>query len=310
MMSAEAFRTRRSAVTWSESDIPDQAGQVAIVTGANSGIGYETARALAVRGARVVLACRNPDKGQAAEARIRQQAPDAQVRFRPLDLASLSSIAAFAKEFAAEERRLDLLCNNAGVMMPPLGYTADGFETQFGTNHLGHFALTGRLLERIRAAGRARIVTVSSLAHFAGRIRFDDLDASRRYNATLAYGQSKVANLLFMRELQRRLEGAHIGAVSLAAHPGSTRTNLQQHSRLMRGIVGLFSQEAPDGALPTLYAATAPGVRGGDYFGPSGAFGCIGPPGPARSSRYSKDPAVARRLWEISEELTGVSYGI
>ncbi len=295
---------------WSESDIPDQRGKVTIVTGANSGIGYETARALAAKGARVILACRNPEKGERAEARIRRVLPGADVRFRPLDLGSLSSVEAFAKDFAAEEPRLDLLCNNAGVMMPPLGRTADGFELQFGTNHLGHFALAGRLLDAIRASEGARVVSVSSLVHFVGSIDFDDLNSERSYNATLAYGRSKLANLLFARELQRRLESAGIPATSAAAHPGSTRTNLQQHSRLMYGVVALFSQEPAAGALPTLYAATAEDVRGGEYFGPSGLFGCIGAPGRARSSSRSREADLAKRLWEVSEDLTGVSYAI
>jgi len=295
---------------WGESDIPDQTGVVAVVTGANSGIGYETARALAAKGARVVLACRDPNRGSDAESRIRAAVPEAEVRFKALDLASLASVESFAKEFAAEESRLDLLCNNAGIMMPPLGRTADGFELQLGTNHLGHFALTGRLLDLIRASGRARVVSVSSLAHFSGRLNFDDLNWERSYNAILAYGRSKIANLLFTRELQRRLEVAGIAALAAAAHPGSTRTNLQKHSRLMEGLVLAFSQGAADGALPTLYAATASDVQGGEYFGPSGFMGCFGPPARARSSALSKDPALAARLWEVSEELTGVMHGI
>lgn len=265
---------------------------------------------MAAKGARVVLGCRNPQKGKEAEARIRAAVPGADVRFEALDLGSLLSVESFAKNFAAEEPCLDLLCNNAGVMMPPLGRTADGFEIQFGTNHLGHFALAGRLLEKIRASGRARIISVSSIGHFYGRINFEDLNSEQRYNATLAYGQSKLANLLFAREFHRRLEYAGITATSAAAHPGSTRTNLQQHSKLMYGFVALFSHKPPAGALPTLYAATAPDVGGGEYFGPRGLFGCIGPPGRARSGGRSKDMGVARRLWEVSEHLTDVSYGI
>jgi NAD(P)-dependent dehydrogenase (short-subunit alcohol dehydrogenase family) len=295
---------------WGESDISDQTGVVAVVTGANSGIGYETARALAAKGARVVLACRSSDRGSDAESRIRAAVPGADVRFKALDLASLASVEAFAKEFVAEESRLDLLCNNAGIMMPPLGRTADGFELQFGTNHLGHFALTGRLLDPIRASGRARVICVSSLAHFSGRLNFDDLNWQRSYNAISAYGRSKLANLLFTRELHRRFEAAGIAALAAAAHPGSTRTNLQQHWKLMEGLVKVFSQGAADGALPTLYAGTASDVRGGEYFGPSGFMGCFGSPDRARSSALSKDRALARRLWEASEELTGAAYGI
>ena len=297
-------------MTWSERDIPEQGGRVAIVTGANSGIGFETARALAAKGARVVLACRSEERGRDAEVRLRERVPDADVRFHPLDLGSLAGIEAFTKQFAAESPRLDLLVNNAGVMMPPLGRTADGFELQIGTNHLGHFALTGGLLALLCETTGARVVTVSSLMHFAGRIDFDDLQSERRYVAALAYGQSKVANLLFARELARRLEAAGHDVVSAAAHPGSTRTELQRHSGLMHGVVAVFSQQAPGGALPSLYAATAPGVRGGDYFGPQRAFGCMGPPGPARSSPYSKHREVAERLWRVSTQLTRVDYAL
>jgi NAD(P)-dependent dehydrogenase (short-subunit alcohol dehydrogenase family) len=295
---------------WSESDIPDQRGRVAVVTGANSGIGFETARALAAKGARVVLACRDAEKGREAERRIRAAAPEADVQFMPLDLASLASIARFCTDLAAAEPELDILCNNAGVMMPPLGRTAEGFELQFGTNHLGHFALTGRLLDLLRRGEHARIVSVSSMAHYWGRIDFADLNSEKRYNPTLAYGQSKLANLLFIRELARRLQARGEPIVAAGAHPGSTRTNLQQHSRLLTALMPFFSQQPPDGALPTLYAATAPGVRGGDYYGPSRLLETMGPPRPARSTFASKDPEVARRLWEVSERLTGVAFGI
>jgi NAD(P)-dependent dehydrogenase (short-subunit alcohol dehydrogenase family) len=295
---------------WSEADIPDQSGRTAVVTGANSGIGFETARALAAKGARVVLACRSEEKGRDAEKRLRAAVPQADARFEPLDLGALASVRRFAEKLAAEERRLDLLVNNAGVMMPPYGRTADGFETQLGTNHLGHFALTGLLLPRLLATPRARVISVSSLAHFWGRIDFDDLQAERSYNATRAYGQSKLANLLFARELQRRFEAAGVDALSAAAHPGSTRTELQRHSGLMHAVVAVFSQQPPEGALPTLYAATAPDVRGGEYFGPSGFAGCLGPPGRARSSPRANDAAAARRLWDVSEQLTGVAFEI
>jgi NAD(P)-dependent dehydrogenase (short-subunit alcohol dehydrogenase family) len=295
---------------WSESDIPDQGGRVAIVTGANSGIGFETARALAQKGARVVLACRDAGRGRDAEQRLRSAAPKADARFMPLDLGSLASVEAFSKDFAAEESQLDLLCNNAGVMMPPLGRTADGFELQLGTNHLGHFALTGRLLPLLRRSGDARVVSVSSIGHYLGRIDFDDLQSERRYGRLRAYAQSKLANLLFVRELARRLAARGEAIVAAGAHPGSTRTNLQQHSPLFRAVVAVFSQESAGGALPTLYAATAPGVRGGDYFGPGRVFEMVGPPRPAFSTRASKDAETAKRLWEVSERLTGVAYGI
>jgi NAD(P)-dependent dehydrogenase (short-subunit alcohol dehydrogenase family) len=297
-------------MAWREADIPDQSGRTAVVTGANSGIGFETARALAAKGARVVLACRSEEKGRDAERRLRAAVPAGDVRFEPLDLGSLASVRAFAEKLRAAESRLDLLVNNAGVMMPPYGKTADGFETQLGTNHLGHFALTGLLLEPLRRTPKARVVSVSSLAHFWGGIAFDDLQSERSYNPTRAYGQSKLANLLFVRELERRFEAAHVDALAAAAHPGSTRTELQRHSGLMHAIVAVFSQAPPEGALPTLHAATAPDVRGGDYFGPSGFAGCIGPPGRARSSPRAKDMAAARRLWDVSEQLTGVRFGI
>jgi NAD(P)-dependent dehydrogenase (short-subunit alcohol dehydrogenase family) len=297
--------------SWGETDIPDQKGRVAVVTGANSGIGFETARALAEKGARVILGCRDAEKGRDAERRIRAAVQGAHLLFLPLDLASLASIAGFAKTVEATEPKLDILCNNAGVMMPPLGRTADGFELQFGTNHLGHFALTGRLLPLLRGGTRARIVSVSSLAHYWGRIDFADLNAERkRYNATRAYGQSKLANLLFIRELARRLEAAGEPIVAAAAHPGSTSTNLQKHSRTLAFAVAVFSQSPREGALPSLYAATAPDVHGGDYFGPGRVFEMIGPPRPARSTPASKDVAAAQRLWSVSEELTRVSYGI
>ena len=295
-------------MSWSERDIPDQSGRLAVVTGANSGIGFETARALAEHGARVVLACRNETRGKDAEARLRSAVPEAECRFRPLDLGSLESVESFARNLAEEESRLDLLCNNAGVMMPPYGLTADGFETQFGTNHLGHFALTGRLLGLLLESEAPRVVSVSSLAHLWGRIDFEDLDSKRRYNATMAYGQSKLANLLFIRELDRRFRKSGGSALAAAAHPGSTRTNLQQHSKLMAGVVAVLYQEAPAGALPSLYAATAPGVQGGAYYGPSGPFGVTGPPGPARSTPAARNMAVAEKLWEVSERLTGVHW--
>jgi NAD(P)-dependent dehydrogenase (short-subunit alcohol dehydrogenase family) len=297
-------------MAWQESDIPDQRGRVAVVTGANSGIGYETARALAAKGARVVLACRNEAKGRDAEQRIRSEATGVDIRFEPLDLGALASVRAFAEKLITNESRLDLLINNAGVMMPPYGRTADGFETQLGTNHLGHFALTGLLIEPLRRTPKARVVNVSSLAHFIGAIRFDDLHSEGSYSPTRAYGQSKLANLLFTRELQRRFEASGTDALAAAAHPGSTRTELQRHSGPMEAVVRVFSQQPPEGALPTLYAATAGDVRGGEYFGPSGFAGCLGPPGRARSAPRSRDAALARRLWDVSEQLTDVHFAL
>ena len=293
-------------MAWSEADIPDLSHRVAVVTGANSGIGFETARALAAKGARVILGCRSRTKGPQAVARIREAVPGADVLFDSLDLASLDSIAMFAKEITTEIDHLDLLINNAGVMMPPLDYTRDGFEQQFGINHLGHFALTGHLFPLLQATPGSRVVTVSSLMHFAGRIDFDDLRAMKSYNATLAYAQSKLANLLFTRELARRCKDSNVDVIAAAAHPGSTRTDLQRHSDLMQLAVRWFAQNPPSGALPTLYAATADGVRGGDYYGP--LFSAMGPPARAFSSPLAYDQVVARRLWDVSEELTGVGF--
>jgi NAD(P)-dependent dehydrogenase (short-subunit alcohol dehydrogenase family) len=293
-------------MSWSEDDIPDLSHRVAVVTGANSGIGFETARALAAKGARVILGCRSRTKGPQAAARIREAVPGADVLFDSLDLASLQSIAMFAKEITTETDRLDILVNNAGVMVPPLDYTRDGFELQFGINHLGHFALTARLFPMLQATPGSRVVTVSSLAHLAGWIDFSDLQSMKSYQAMLAYGQSKLANLLFMRELARRCEQARVDVISAAAHPGSTRTDLQRHSDFMHAVVRFFAQDPPAGALPTLYAATAEGVRGGDYFGP--LFGAIGPPARALTSPLARDQVVARKLWDVSEELTGVTF--
>ena len=293
-------------MSWSEADIPDLSHRVAVVTGANSGIGFETARALAAKGARVILACRSRTKGPQAVARIREAVPGADVLFDSLDLGSLESVAMFAKEITTEIDRLDILINNAGVMMTPLEYTRDGFELQLGVNHLGHFALTAHLLPLLRATPGARVVTVSSLMHFAGWIHFADLQSRISYNATLAYAQSKLANLLFMREFARRLANADSDVISAAAHPGSTRTELQRHSDLMRSAGRYFAQDAPAGALPTLYAATADAVRSGDYFGP--LFGVVGAPARAFSSPQSHDKGAAARLWDVSEDLTGLEF--
>jgi NAD(P)-dependent dehydrogenase (short-subunit alcohol dehydrogenase family) len=303
-------------MAWTPADIPDQTGRTIIVTGANSGIGLEAARALAAAGAHVVLACRDPSKAADAAAEVGRAAPGAGVEVRLLDLASLASIRDFAKGFADGHERLDVLINNAGVMAIPRRTTADGFEMQLGTNHLGHFALTGLLFERLLATEGSRVVNVSSTAHRAGRIDFDDLQSERRYSRWGAYGQSKLANLLFTFELSRRLDGAQWTA---ACHPGWASTNLQlagarmEGSRwlemLATGMNRLFGQDAAMGALPTLYAATAPDVEGGDYIGPDGFAETWGYPKKVGSSARSRDPEAARRLWEVSQDLTGVHYG-
>ena len=287
--------------TWSTTDLPDLSGRTAIVTGANSGIGRAAAQALAGAGARVVLAVRDTAKGAAAAAGI----PGAEVR--PLDLADLASVRAFA---AGWDGAIDLLINNAGVMVPPLSRTADGFELQFGTNHLGHFALTNLLLEHVTG----RVVTVSSTGHRMGAIDFDDLQWERkRYRRWRAYGQSKLANLLFTAELQRRLTAAGSPVLATAAHPGYAATNLQFHSG-RRAVEPLFAlanrvlaQDADGGALPTLYAATAD-VPGNSFAGPSGFMEQRGAPELVARSRAAQDMDVARRLWDVSESLTGVRF--
>jgi NAD(P)-dependent dehydrogenase (short-subunit alcohol dehydrogenase family) len=301
---------------WTADDIPPQQGRVALVTGANSGIGYEAALALARAGATVIAAARDPRRGEDAVARIRAAAPRAAVELQRLDLADLESVRRAAAEVAERHDRLDLLINNAGVMALPRRETADGFEMQFGTNHLGHFALTGLLLEPLRAAPAPRVVTISSGAHRAGRMRWDDLQGERRYHRWLAYGQSKLANLLFAFELQRRAERAGLGLRSMAAHPGFTHTNLQNVGPLMQGQrlkarlgdVGyrLISQGAARGALPTLYAATVENLPGATYVGPDGPLEWAGHPTVVTAKATAYDPGDARRLWEVSQELTGV----
>ena len=294
---------------WTIEDMPDQTGRIAIVTGANSGIGYETARALAARNAHVVMACRSLEKAEAAQARIVEAVPKASLRVIHLDLSSLASVQAFAEVFREAYDRLDLLINNAGVMIPPLTKTADGFELQFGTNHLGHFALTGFLLPLINQTPQARIVTVSSAAHRFGKIDFDNLNAEQGYAKWPFYGQSKLANLLFTYELQRRLARAGESTIAVAAHPGWTATNLQQHTGQVQFLNRFFAMMPEQGALPTLYAATAPNVSAGTYYGPDGFFEMNGYPAQVTSSPRSYDRAVAARLWALSEEMTGVRYG-
>ena len=303
---------------WTRRDVPDQSGRTIVITGANSGIGLEAARVLAGAGAHVVLACRDAGRAQAAAAELRASDARSSLEVVPLDLASLASIRDFAKVFSDRHARLDVLINNAGVMAIPRRTTADGFEMQLGTNHLGHFALTGLLLGRLRAAPGARVVTVSSTAHRAGRMRWGDLQSERSYQRWIAYGQSKLSNLLFCYELSRRLDAAGERIVSAACHPGYSATNLQfvgarmDNSRAMERVMAvanrLFSQPADMGALPTLYAATAQGVRGGDYFGPDRMFETWGHPKKVASSRASQDADAARRLWDVSEQLTGVRY--
>jgi len=296
---------------WTEADIPDQTGRVAIVTGANTGIGYDAARALAEHGATVVLACRNDEKAAEAASRIAKRAPEADVTMVGLDLSDLSSVRAAAETIRSTRDRIDLLVNNAGVMMPPYGVTMDDFELQFGTNHLGHFALTGLLLDLVMASPGSRVVTVSSGAHRFGRIDFDDLQSKANYRRARAYGQSKLANLLFTFELQRRLHASGSATIAVAAHPGSSNTELSRHfasAGVMKAIGPVMGQSAAMGALPTLRAATDPAVQGGEYYGPRGPLEQRGYPKRVGSNKRSQDLAVAQRLWDVSEHLTGVSY--
>ncbi len=293
---------------WTTDDVPGQQGRVAVVTGANTGLGFETAQALAARGASVVLAVRNVEKGKQAAARIAAAAPGATVTVQELDLTSLDSVRAAAGELGAAHPRIDLLICNAGVMYPPKQTTHDGFELQFGTNHLGHFALTGLLLERLLPVPGSRVVTVSSVGHrIRARVNFDDLQWERSYSRVRAYGQSKLANLMFTYELQRRLSGAG-ATIAVAAHPGFAATELMRHTPMAAVVTPLFSQNAAMGALPVVRAATDPGVLGGQYYGPGGFLGLRGYPQLAASSRRSHDEAVQRRLWAVSEELTGVTF--
>lgn len=304
---------------WTQNSIPSQQGKRILITGANSGIGLEAAKVLAAKGAQVILACRNEAKALQAMADIRQHTPKASLHFLPLDLSSLQSVRDMSSMFFEQYEQLDVLLNNAGVMWLPQGQTEDGFESQIGTNHLGHFALTGLLLPALLNQAGSRIVTVSSIAHRAGNLNFDDLFFERRpYGKHKAYGQSKLANLVFARELDRRLNKAGAQAISVAVHPGVASTNLaipgyeQSGSTLMASLAKILSpvitQSAIKGALPSLYAATAEGVQGGDYIGPDGFYEAFGYPGPASSTRRSKNPDIARKLWEVSEQLTGVSY--
>ena len=296
---------------WTSADIPDQTGRTAIVTGANTGIGLETARMLALKGANVVLACRNIEKGKVAVERVQSAGPRGSVTLAALDLSDLDSVAAFAATFAASHERLDLLVANAGVMVPPLGRTKQGFELQLGTNHLGHFALAGRLLPLVLRTAGARVVVVSSAAQNIGRIDRDDLNWEHRpYRAWAAYGQSKLANQLFALELHRRLSAAGSGVRVTSAHPGFTATDLQRSSPVARLFNPIFGMKPVDGALPTLRAATDPAAASGSYWGPQGLFELRGPPAPARISASAQDPSLAAWLWDESEKLTSVAFGL
>ena len=293
---------------WSARQIPRQDGKRVIVTGANSGIGYHTALELARAGAEVVLAVRDGARGQEAAKALLAEVPAAKVTVEALDLASLASVRAFAARIVADGRPLDLLINNAGVMaLPTRELTTDGFERQLGTNHLGHFALTALVWPRLRAAPGARVVTVSSSVAYFAKLDLANLQSERRYGPMRTYGQSKLANLLFMLELHRRAAG--LGVVSIAAHPGATATNLQRESAVSSWFVRQLGQSADQGALPSLYAAVGE-VQGGTFIGPRDRLGMVGPPRIARLPKRALDSAMAQALWARSEELTGVRFAI
>jgi len=293
---------------WTVDNIAAQSGKAIIITGANSGIGYEAARALANKGATVIMACRNLDKGEKAATQIQSKNPIGKVILEQLDLADLNSIKNFTNRYLVEYDRLDVLINNAGVMAIPYRLTADGYEMQIGTNHLGHFALTGLLINKLQKTPNSRVVTVSSYAHIIGRINFDDLNSEKRYQKWLAYGQSKLANLLFAYELQRRLTATSHNPISIAVHPGYAATNLQSSSSFFSLTNHFMAQSQEMGALPTLYAATSSEIQGGEYIGPDGFLAQRGYPHKARSSKRSYNQETAQNLWKISEELTGIQF--
>ncbi|HET9104285.1 MAG TPA: oxidoreductase [Solirubrobacteraceae bacterium] len=299
---------------WTAEQIPDQSGRCVVVTGANSGLGLVTARELGRAGATVIMACRNQEKGRRALAEVQAVARGEAPVLETLDLSDLGSVGSFAERIGDGRDHLDLLINNAGVMAPPRRLTADGFESQFGTNHLGHFALTGRLLGLLEAAPAPRVVTLSSLMHRVGTLKFSDLQREHGYNNWLAYGQSKLANLMFALELQRRAVAAGSALLSLAAHPGYAATNLQTTgpSRFYEkwfGVIGnrLFAQSAERGALPTLFAATMD-LPGGSFVGPDGLGESRGHPHVTTGNKRAYDEAAAARLWDVSEQLTGVHF--
>lgn len=295
---------------WNSSNIESQSGRVVIVTGSSSGIGFETARMLADKGAKVIIAVRNMNKGIAAMGRIRAQHEHADLQVMELDLASLDSVRSFSEAFRKQFTRLDLLINNAGVMVPPYGKTADGFELQMGTNHLGHFALTGLLIDILNATSGSRVVNVSSTAHRAGNLDFDDLAWEKRtYKAWRAYGDSKLANLLFSGELQRRLRAAGSSVLVTSAHPGWTATELQRHSGFFDSLNAFFAQSSAMGALPTLRAALDNEVKGGEFYGPSGFMEMRGFPVRVSPNSRAQETDAAMTLWDISTTLTGIEFG-
>ena len=306
-----------SSSKWTANDIPDLTGKVIIVTGGNSGIGFEAAKEFARKGAQTILACRNPAKASSALTQLQAEIPKAKAEVMQLDLSSLASVRAFADAFLAKYDQLDVLANNAGIMMVPYGTTEDGFEKQLGTNHMGHFALTGLLLERLLKTPGSRVVSISSGGHRMGNMDFDNLmfEGGQEYTPISSYGRSKLANLLFTYELQRRLDAANANTIAVAAHPGGSRTNLADHLgdtawywKLLMPLMPLIMQSPAMGAMPTIRAAVGSDVKGGDYYGPGGMGEMRGAPVKVKSNDASHNAEDARRLWEASEKLTGVTF--
>lgn len=301
---------------WTTNNIPDLTGKVILVTGANSGIGFEATKEFGRKGAHVVMACRNMSKAEAALGELQRELPQATFEIMQLDLASQKSVHAFAEAFNAKFERLDVLVNNAGIMMVPYGKTEDGLERQMGTNHFGHFALTGLLIDLLKTTPNARVVSISSMGHRSGKMDFDNLlfEGGKEYTPMRSYGRSKLANLLFTYELQRRFEANNIDAIAVAAHPGGSDTNLGNHltdgfiAKILMPLMGRMMQSAADGALPTLRAGADPAVQGGDYYGPKGFMEMSGAPVKVKSNKASHETADQQRLWEMSEQLTGVRY--
>ena len=294
-------------INWTAENIPDQKGKIVIVTGSSSGIGYEAARVLANKEAKVIVAVRNLEKGEKAKEKILNQNKNTDVEVMKIDLSDLTSVKEFVDEFIAKYDKLDILINNAGVMMPPYSKTKDGFELQFGTNHLGHFALTLQLLNLIKSTPNSRIVTISSGAHKFGNINFDDLNwESRKYKPMRSYGDSKIANLYFTSELVKRIGGGENNILVAAAHPGWTATDLQRHSGLFDFLNPYFAMSIEQGTLPTLRAATDLSAQNGDYFGPDGFSEMRGFPVQVEPNKLAKNETISKKLWDVSEELTNV----
>lgn len=294
---------------WTAENIPDQKGRIAVVTGSSSGIGFEAAKVLANKNAKVIIAVRNLTKGEIAKSKIVGQNKSADVEVMKIDLSDLTSVKSFAEEYKNKYNKLDLLINNAGVMIPPYSKTKDGFELQMGTNHFGHFALTLQLIDIIQATPNARIVNVASAAHKYGNINFDDLNwENRKYKSWRAYGDSKIANLYFTRELAKRLSGKN--TLVTAAHPGWTATELQRHSGLFGFLNQFFAMKQDQGALPTLRAAFDENAKSGDYFGPDGWQEWKGYPVKVDTNKLAKDTSVAKKLWDVSEELTKIKFNV